>query len=243
MHSALVRVQNTFGFFTTVASFVAFFIALSAIVTPQTPKADLTLRNVQVARGRPHYYSSKHEEYAHIRFNLDMDLRSLFTWNTKQVFAYVTATYPSTSPNEPPSRAIIWDAILPGKLEPWHQNQYIHPGPPPIPKGRRRAPPAGRIYALKETPGKLRLKGQKPKYVITDHTGKISSRSNVTLELGFNVQPWVGALLWSRPFDLGMWKTTEGGKSEAFDFPAIKGEKPPGLDTVRGGEGNRGKPA
>lgn len=48
MHSALVRVQNVFGFFTTVASCVAALIALTVLITPQTPSAGLSLRNVQV---------------------------------------------------------------------------------------------------------------------------------------------------------------------------------------------------
>jgi len=51
MHSSLVRIQNTFGFFTTVASFVAAFVALSTLITPQTPLVDLTLRNVQMYVG------------------------------------------------------------------------------------------------------------------------------------------------------------------------------------------------
>jgi hypothetical protein len=90
MHSALVRGQNVFGFFTTVVSFVAGFIALSVLVTPPSPSATVALRNVQMyvsprttwtemdtdqdnrAKGRPHYYSTRREEYAHIRFNLDM---------------------------------------------------------------------------------------------------------------------------------------------------------------------------
>jgi signal peptidase complex subunit 3 len=80
--------------------------------------------------------------------------------------------------------------------------------------------------------------------VITDHTGAIAARSNVTLELGWSVQPWVGLLAWRQPKDFLLWKTLEGGKTEAFDIPAIKGaEKPKGMDTARGGEGNRGKPA
>lgn len=71
MHSALVRLQNVFGFFTTVAFTVAAVIALSSFVSPQTPTADIQLRNVQVVKGRPHYYSYKKEEYAHIKFDLD----------------------------------------------------------------------------------------------------------------------------------------------------------------------------
>lgn len=71
MHSALVRLQNVFGFFTTVAFTVAAIIALSSFVSPQTPSASIQLRNVQVVKGRPHYYSYKKEEYAHIKFDLD----------------------------------------------------------------------------------------------------------------------------------------------------------------------------
>jgi hypothetical protein len=48
MHSALVRVQNVFGFFTTVVSFLAGFIALSVLVLPPSPTATLTMRNVQM---------------------------------------------------------------------------------------------------------------------------------------------------------------------------------------------------
>jgi hypothetical protein len=71
MHSTLVRLQNVFGFFTTVAFTVATVIALSSFITPQNPSASIQLRNVQVVKGRPHYYSPKREEYAHVRFDLD----------------------------------------------------------------------------------------------------------------------------------------------------------------------------
>ncbi|KAL8684393.1 MAG: hypothetical protein Q9224_006382 [Gallowayella concinna] len=49
MHSALVRVQNVFGFFTTVAFVTAIVVALSVTVIPQTPSAGIELRNVQVS--------------------------------------------------------------------------------------------------------------------------------------------------------------------------------------------------
>jgi hypothetical protein len=71
MHSALVRLQNVFGFFTTVAFTVAAVIALSSFISPQSPNASIQLRSVQVVKGRPHYYSYKKEEYAHIKFDLD----------------------------------------------------------------------------------------------------------------------------------------------------------------------------
>ena len=48
MHSVLVRAQNVFGFFTTVAFTTAIFTALSVLLTPQNPSASIELRNVQV---------------------------------------------------------------------------------------------------------------------------------------------------------------------------------------------------
>ena len=90
MHSALNRFQNVFGFFTTVAFCTAACVAVSSIFFAQNPSAIVELRNVQVyvlhirdlfpvlitthftsVKGRPHYYSPKREEYAHIKFDLD----------------------------------------------------------------------------------------------------------------------------------------------------------------------------
>lgn len=48
MHSSLVRIQNVFGFFTTVAFSLGLLIALSVVVSHQNPTAELELRNVQV---------------------------------------------------------------------------------------------------------------------------------------------------------------------------------------------------
>ena len=48
MHSSLVRIQNVFGFFTTVAFSLGILIAMSVVISHQTPTAELELRNVQV---------------------------------------------------------------------------------------------------------------------------------------------------------------------------------------------------
>ena len=75
-------------------------------------------------------------------------------------------------------------------------------------------------------PGIIRLKNSKPKYQITDISGILSERTNVTLEVGWNVQPWVGALTWTLPegMEIGRWKGIKGGKSEVFNMPALKGK-------------------
>ena len=48
MHTSLVRLQNVFGFFTTVAFSVAACVAISVMLFPQSPTAELKLRSVQV---------------------------------------------------------------------------------------------------------------------------------------------------------------------------------------------------
>ncbi|KAF2455650.1 signal peptidase subunit-domain-containing protein [Lineolata rhizophorae] len=242
MHSTLVRIQNVFGFFTTVAFCLAILVALSVVSFPQSPSASLQLRNVQVVKGRPHYYSTKREEYAHVKFDLDMDLTSFFNWNTKQVFVYVKASYPSSSPSDPPSQAIIWDAIIPGVAAPWHHNQYVPPSSKP--SGGKKSKSKPPQQPLTTTPGLLKLDNQRPKYQITDASGQLAERANATLELGWNIQPWVGLLSWSNWGGLATVKEIDGGRTEPFDFPDVVGQvKKEELKTEVGGEGNRGKPA
>ncbi|TGZ82740.1 signal peptidase 22 kDa subunit [Ascodesmis nigricans] len=115
MHSTAVRIQNAFGFFTTIAFFVAALTALSTILYPANPSASINLRNIKVRTGRPHYTSTKSQEYLLLNFDLDADLSSLFNWNTKQVFAYLTVIYGSsgTANKHTENEMVLWDAILP----------------------------------------------------------------------------------------------------------------------------------
>ena len=89
------------------------------------------------------------------------------------------------------------------------------------------------------TPGIIKLKNAKPKYQITDISGKLASKGNVTLEVGWNVQPWVGPLTWTmgQGQGFGRWMGMRGGRSKAFDMPALKG-KGTSQETVVG----KGKP-
>ncbi|KAL8929461.1 MAG: hypothetical protein Q9208_001130 [Pyrenodesmia sp. 3 TL-2023] len=228
MHSALVRVQNVFGFFTTVAFCTAIIVALSVTVIPQIPAASLELRNVQVVKGRPNYSSNKKQEYALIRFDLDADLTSLFNWNTKQIFVWVTVAYPSKRPNEPLSQAIIWDAIISSESQknpstPFTLYSY-YTTPSKSTLKSKRLSKSKKEAAIESAPGLIRLRNSKPKYQITDISGLLSATSNATLELGWNVQPWIGALTWTmrEGSSWGRWMGIKGGRSQAFDMPSLK---------------------
>lgn len=228
MHSSLVRIQNTFGFFTTVAFVIAAFIAASDFIAPREPVVNvLKTTNLQVVRGRPHYYSSKKEEYAIIKFTLDADLSSLFTWNTKQLFVYITAEWPSSSAsgaalpsNATSNQAVIWDTIITSPSS----DHLANIGPMALKKLKKSA--AGK--PIDPSRGKLTLKNQRPKYQITHPTGKIAETEDVTLRLHYNIQPWVGVLTWNQENDYGLWKKLSGGISKRFSLPSIKKKKEEG---------------
>ncbi|KAL1867485.1 hypothetical protein Daus18300_006329 [Diaporthe australafricana] len=219
MYTSLVRAQNVFGFFTTVAFVVAAFIAATDFLAPRTPSGTIRPTNTQVVKGRPHYYSTKREEYAIIKFSLDADLSSLFTWNTKQVFVYVTAEWPALSAdgdntNNATNQAVIWDQIITSPSS----DHLANIGPAALRKLKKSA--AGK--PIDPNRGKLSLKNQRPKYQITHPSSRIAEADGVELRLHYNVQPWVGALTWDQGRDIGLWKATAGGASDAFALPAIK---------------------
>ena len=167
------------------------------------------------------------------------DLTSLYNWNTKQLFVYILATYPSASsdPAAPPSQAVIWDQIIksPAQADPPNPLAYL-----PFlsaSKTKSKAKPKPKSKPSKKAdealpPGRLALRNARGKYQITDPSAALAGRGNVTLELGWNVQPWVGALVWGRPggrgISLARWEGLAGGRSAAFEFPPLKGAKPKG---------------
>ncbi|KAI7783653.1 signal peptidase subunit [Diaporthe eres] len=214
MYTSLVRAQNVFGFFTTVAFVVAAFIAGTDLLSPRTPSGTIRPTNTQVVKGRPHYYSTKREEYAIIKFSLDADLSSLFNWNTKQVFVYVTAEWPAAGGENATNQAVIWDQIITSPSS----DHLANIGPATLRKLKKSA--AGK--PIDPSRGKLSLKNQRPKYQITHPSSRIAETDGVELRLHYNVQPWVGALTWDQGRDYGLWKATAGGASDAFALPAIK---------------------
>jgi hypothetical protein len=123
---------------------------------------------------------------------------------------------------------VIWDAIIPAPSTPYSfHNLKARYWPDKGAKSAkaRKSPTAGKTKAPAK-PGVLALKNQKPKYQITDPSGIISERSNVTLVVGWNVQPWVGALVWDQSLlgdRVGPWAAGKAGRSEPFNIPPLKG--------------------
>ncbi|KAF3927157.1 hypothetical protein ABW20_dc0101544 [Dactylellina cionopaga] len=112
MHSSLVRLQQVFGFLTTVSFALATAIALTSYLYPMNPTASLKVNDVAVVKRRSGgYYSTRLNEYANIKFDLDADFDSLYNWNTKQIFVWISASYGGD--RFPSNEVVIWDKIIP----------------------------------------------------------------------------------------------------------------------------------
>ncbi|KFA54767.1 hypothetical protein S40293_00789 [Stachybotrys chartarum IBT 40293] len=212
MHNSLTRLQNVFGFFTTVAFVFAAFIAATDFYAPRTTSGTIAAQNIQVVKGRPHYYSTKTQEYSVIKFSLEADLSSLFHWNTKQIFVYVTAEWPAE--NNGTNSAVIWDSIITNPSA----DHLLNVGPATLKKLKKSS--AGK--SIDPSRGILKLKNQKPKYQITHPSGKVAEVEDVTLKLHYNVQPWVGFLTWDMKEKLLLWNPIKGGVSPKFTLPRLK---------------------
>ncbi|KAI1932881.1 Signal peptidase complex subunit [Ophidiomyces ophidiicola] len=243
MHSALNRIQGVFGFFTSVALVLGVLTAFSVVLHPAEPITTVKLSNIQVVRGRPHYYSVKREEYAQIKFDLDADLSSLFNWNTKQLFVYVLASYPSTvsTSSSPPknlttiTESVIWDTIIPATISPYSfsslRSRYF---PSTSSADKKKTRQNANTKKAQKIPGKIKLRNQRPKYQITDISGSVAERKNASLIVGWNVQPWIGALQWNAGTNIennlaGIFTPAfipgaKAGRSKSFNFPPLKGK-------------------
>ncbi|KAK9476014.1 signal peptidase 22 kDa subunit [Lipomyces japonicus] len=121
MHSNVQRVQQYFGFLTTVVLSLAVALSLTSIILDQfitVPSSSISLDTLNVRYGRPQIgYDTRRQEYAFMTFDLSADLSSLFNWNTKQLFVYVAATYPGRPYS---NKIVVWDTIIRDK-----QDAYI----------------------------------------------------------------------------------------------------------------------
>ncbi|KAF9650870.1 signal peptidase 22 kDa subunit [Thelephora ganbajun] len=82
-------------------------IALSSFLFTADPKGQLVISNFKVADAK---VNSRSQEVGLARFNLTADLTSLFHWNTKQLFIYVTAEYNNSDGTH--NEVVIWDRIV-----------------------------------------------------------------------------------------------------------------------------------
>lgn len=174
MFSSSQRLQNSFGFYTTIVLIISVLISVVSFLQLQTAGA-FSLRphvghiepktSVKFTR-RSGSVNGKGKENARVNFDLTADLTPLFNWNTKQVFVYLQADYNGGESRPDISNSVtFWDKII-----------------------------------TKKDQAKLNLKNQRGAYSVYD-VQKSFNNNNATIRLGYNVQPYVGALVFGH-FDV-----------------------------------------
>lgn len=154
----------------------------NAFFTPATINALSANMNMRTSR----FYGSnkgRSKENTKVSFDLDADLAPLFNWNTKQVFAYLTAEYDGELNSNTKNVVTFWDKIIGSK-----ENAH------------------------------LQLENAKSKYTVWDLEDKFSGRE-LTFKLKWNIQPWIGPLVYGETegksiFTLPEKKINESAKEE-----------------------------
>lgn len=83
-------------------------VAVSSFFMKAYPTGSVEVKSLQVILGKQ--YRTSNDEFGFTRFDIDADLKPLFNWNTKQVFAYLVADY--TGANNATHTIVVWDRIV-----------------------------------------------------------------------------------------------------------------------------------
>ncbi|KAK9838358.1 hypothetical protein WJX81_007033 [Elliptochloris bilobata] len=104
MHNLLYRSNALFTVSTTVLGVMCLLTALTDLTHRPNVRLDASVRSVD---GLQRDYG---DDRAWLSIKLDLDLRDLFTWNTKQVFVYALAEW--ATPRNHVNQAMVWSRIV-----------------------------------------------------------------------------------------------------------------------------------
>lgn len=92
--------------------------AISTYFHQADPKVELKLERILLRK----VYGPGHDQ-AILSLGINADLRSVFNWNVKQLFAYVTAEY-ETEANVL-NQVVVWDAVISEKELAWIRSDFV----------------------------------------------------------------------------------------------------------------------
>merc|ERR1712194_647217 len=106
------------GFTLSVLGFLAFLGAGTTYWHVSNPAIDLKLERVVLRK----IFGAGHDQ-AILSIGIDADLRSVFNWNVKQLFVYVTAEYETV--DNVLNQVVIWDKIVNDESEAWIRSDTV----------------------------------------------------------------------------------------------------------------------
>lgn len=110
MNTFLARANTIFAFTLTVLAALTFGCFLTTAFNDHSSEVVIESTTALV-KNVPDYSASRTmNDLGFVSFDLAADLESLFNWNVKQLFVYLTAEYTTT--NNKVNQVVIWDKII-----------------------------------------------------------------------------------------------------------------------------------
>jgi len=107
-----MNVVGTFAL--TLLAIMATVVHFSVLFHKADPQVQLKLNSIDKFR-QLHTMDGGTREQAQLTLDVDADVRTAFTWNTKQLYVFVAAEY--STPERPSNKVILWDEVLNSKEE------------------------------------------------------------------------------------------------------------------------------
>jgi hypothetical protein len=104
MHSAWSRANAVGTFFGTVAAVLCIVVAVTDLLHASEPAVSIAVLDVK----KLSLHKGRYDQAA-LSVALHADLRSVFSWNTKQLFVYLQAEYPT--PDNAVNQVVLWDKV------------------------------------------------------------------------------------------------------------------------------------
>lgn len=118
MHSFWQRLNALFFYTLSVLGFLSFMAAGTTYWHKADPKIDLKVEKILLRK----IYGAGHDQ-AILSLGINADLRSVFNWNVKQLFVYITAEY-ETEANVL-NQVVVWDTIVNDVSQAWIRSDSV----------------------------------------------------------------------------------------------------------------------
>uniref|UniRef100_T1H644 Signal peptidase complex subunit 3 n=1 Tax=Megaselia scalaris TaxID=36166 RepID=T1H644_MEGSC len=110
MHTVLNRGNAILAYTLSVLACLTFCCFASTVFLDYSTETDIQTVKVLVKNVPDYAASREHHDLGFLTFDLNANLTSLFNWNVKQLFLYLTAEY-ETKANKL-NQVVLWDKII-----------------------------------------------------------------------------------------------------------------------------------
>ncbi|XAO27598.1 hypothetical protein I312_106454 [Cryptococcus bacillisporus CA1280] len=177
MYSTLQRANHISSLATTYILILLGLISVASFLTlPSVDVGSVDVKDIIVQRGRLNRWGAKQEDIASLRFDVRTNLNELLnSYNTKQLFLYLTATYEEEGDAHD---VVLWDRIVTRA-----DTRDIRAVGRELPKSNRKR---GR--------GNVRVEDGKNKYIWRNPSRTFKGIPYANLTLHYSLMPYVGYL-------------------------------------------------